>query len=67
MKTNPCRYCKGTARITFRHPTRDAICGHECTSCNGTGIDGNPRWAIGIMLLSVVVGLAVIAWAFMGA
>lgn len=57
MKTNPCRYCHGTARITYRHPTRAAFMDHECTSCNGTGIDGDPRWAFWLIVL---IGVAMV-------
>lgn len=62
METKPCRYCKGTARITYRHPIRDTVHGHDCTSCNGTGIDGDPRGALVVLLLSALALCAFVTW-----
>lgn len=58
MKANPCRYCHGTARVTY---TASSGVKHvdECTSCNGTGIDGDPFWLFIILTtaFAVTVGL----------
>jgi hypothetical protein len=58
IPTNPCRYCKGTARI------KGDFGEHECTSCNGTGIDGEPFYGllalIGFMLVMALVAILVL-------
>lgn len=48
MKTNPCRYCHGRRG--------------GCTSCNGTGIDGNPRIGLLIVILSALLTVGGILW-----
>jgi hypothetical protein len=55
--THPCRYCKGTARINGVLEGE-----HDCTSCNGTGIDGEPLFGCiaGIAAIAFVVALVVI-------
>jgi DnaJ-class molecular chaperone len=52
MKINPCRYCKGTCFIKWEGGE------HECTSCNGIGIDGNSRGLIIFMLLWILTTVA---------
>ncbi len=49
--TRPCRYCHGTSRITGYLEGE-----HECTSCNGTGVDGEPAWLVIYLILFIVVG-----------
>lgn len=56
-----CRYCKGTRVIRYRSPGGSQMV-HECTRCNGTGIDGDPRWLLGIFLLIFVLGVSALAW-----
>lgn len=50
MKTNPCRYCHGSRQITFTREDGAKLV-HECTSCNGTGIDGDPRLLFCFMIV----------------
>lgn len=49
IPTNPCRYCKGAARIKWEGGE------HECTSCNGTGIDGEPLALLYIIAIWIVL------------
>ena len=53
IPTNPCRYCKGTTRIKGDFPE------HECTSCNGTGIDGDPFYGL-VVLAAFAIILAIV-------
>lgn len=55
MKTTPCRHCGGRGRITFQSEVSLSLMSSDCTSCNGTGIAGDPRLLLGCMLLSAIV------------
>jgi hypothetical protein len=48
--TRPCRYCKGTART--KNPFGPD---YECTSCNGTGIDGEPAYGCAVLAAFLIV------------
>jgi len=50
IPSNPCKPCKGTGRIGQRIPPGS----YDCTSCNGTGIDGNPRWLFLTLVLWII-------------
>jgi DnaJ-class molecular chaperone len=56
INEHPCRYCKGTRRITLQGTS------FECTSCNGTGIDGDPRFLFWFMVGSAISVLAAIVY-----
>lgn len=52
--SRPCRYCHGKAKNNG-YPEGE----HECTSCNGTGMDGEPAYLVIYLLLfvaAVVIG-----------
>lgn len=59
MKDTPCRYhCdRGLQMEPVPHP---------CTSCNGTGIDGNPCWLMLILALAFLGVLALLAYVIFG-
>lgn len=55
IPTNPCRYCKGAARIKWEGGE------HECASCNGTGIDGEPAYGCALIAaFMIVIALVII-------
>lgn len=53
---DPCQHCKGKGRISRRNIQ------FECTSCNGTGIRGNPGCLMWIILASIVGWCSVLAY-----
>lgn len=61
MKTRFCRYCGGTTRITLRSKGGMPHT-HACTSCNGTGIDGDPRGALVAMVVSGLAFVGGLIW-----
>lgn len=52
---HPCRYCKGTARI--QHSVEGS---HECTSCNGTGIEGSPGQGLLVILAFLLIVILIV-------
>jgi len=57
----PCRYCKGTTRI--RYTMRGQTYEHECTSCNRTGIDGDPGVGLVVVIVFLLIFIGVLVWA----
>lgn len=63
MKNDRCGFC-----IRGKVLTQDAIGNwhkHDCSECNGTGIAGDPRWAV-LFCIASAIGFALGVWWLFG-
>lgn len=55
---DPCRECNGAGRIRRTNPPIQ----YDCTSCNGTGIAGNPGCLVLIFMAVIAAWVIGLGW-----
>lgn len=58
QELDPCRECRGTGKIL----NEQGRILYECTSCNGTGIEGKPGCGFLLMLISSLITMGAVAY-----